>query len=132
MTIIPLSIEERAASGLTHAVTVDYNDVTQSTLISLPRGTVVGRVAVSVGTNWNSGTSAALSVGTTASATAYINAVNLLAAGDEYYLYNTGAVIIAASQFLVVTLAVAGTAATAGKCTIGLQLVDLTQLPVGA
>jgi len=132
MTIIPLSIEERAASGLTHAVTVDYTDVTQSTLIALPAGSVVGRVSVGVSTVWNSGTSAAISVGTTASATVYINAQNLLAAGSRYYLYNTGAVITAASQFLVVTLAVAGTAATAGKCTIGLQLVDLTQLPVAA
>lgn len=131
MTIIPLSYEERAATGLTHAITVAYTDTTQSTLLPLPVGTVVGRVSVGVSTNWNSGTSAAISVGTTASDTAYINAGNLLAAGNEYYLYNTGAVITAASQYLVVTLAHAGVA-TAGKCTIGVQIVDLTQLPVAA
>lgn len=131
MNIIPLAYEEKCGSVFTHAVTVSYTDTTQTTLIPLPAGTLVGRVAVYVSTAWNSGTSAAVSVGTTASATAYINAVDVKA-GAGTFLYNTGAAITAASQYLVVTIAVAGTAATAGKCSIGLQLVDATKLPVAA
>lgn len=130
MNIKPLSLEERVTFGCTHAITVAYTDVTATTLISLPIGTLVDRVVVKTTTNWNSGTSAALSVGDTASATQFINAVNLLAAGDEYYLAaaSTNKVQIAASQYLVVTIAVAGTAATAGALTIGVNIVDASLL----
>ena len=131
MVIKPLSYEERITFGCSHAITVAYTDTTNSTLIALPAGTVIDRVIVSVTTNWNSGTSAALSVGDTASATQFINAVNLLAAGSEFYLAaaSTNKVQTSASQYLVVTLAVAGTAATAGALTIGVNIVDTTQLP---
>lgn len=131
MTIKPLSYEERISTGCSHAITVAYTDTTNTTLIALPVGTLVNRVSVKVTTNWNSGTSAALSVGDTASATQFVNAVNLLAAGDEYYLAaaSTNKVQIAASQYLVVTIAVAGTAATAGALTIGVNIVDTTLLP---
>jgi len=130
MTIIPLSYEERIATGCTHFITVAYTDTTNTTLISLPIGTLVDKVVVRVGTNWNSGTSAALSVGDTAGATQFINAVNLLAAGDEYYVAaaSTSKVQTTASQYLVVTLAVAGTAATAGSLTIGIGIRDLATL----
>ena len=131
MVIKPLSLEERVTFGCSHAITVAYTDVTSTTLISLPVGMLVNNVVVKVGTNWNSGTSAALSVGDTGSATQFINAVNLLAAGSEYYLAaaSTNKVQVSASQYLVVTLAVAGTAATAGALTIGVNLVDTTLLP---
>lgn len=131
MVIKPLSYEERITFRCTHAITVAYTDVTAATLISLPVGTLVDRVVVKTTTNWNSGTSAALSVGDTASGTQFINAVNLLAAGDEYYLAaaSTSKVQIAASQYLVVTIAVAGTAATAGALTIGVNIVDSSLLP---
>ena len=131
MVIKPLSYEERITFGCSHAITVAYTDVTSTTLISLPVGMLVNNVVVKVGTNWNSGTSAALSVGDTGSATQFINAVNLLAAGSEYYLAaaSTNKVQVSASQYLVVTLAVAGTAATAGALTIGVNLVDTTLLP---
>ena len=131
MVIKPLSYEERITFGCSHAITVAYTDVTSTTLISLPVGMLVNNVVVKTTTNWNSGTSAALSVGDTGSATQFINAVNLLAAGSEYYnaAASTNKVQIAASQFLVVTLAVVGTAATAGALTIGVNLVDTTLLP---
>ena len=131
MVIKPLSYEERITFGCSHAITVAYTDVTSTTLISLPVGTLVNNVVVKTTTNWNSGTSAALSVGDTGSATQFINAVNLLAAGNEYFIAaaSTNKVQIAASQFLVVTLAVVGTAATAGALTIGVNLVDTTLLP---
>jgi hypothetical protein len=131
MIIKPLSYEERITFGCSHAITVAYTDVTSTTLISLPVGMLVNNVVVKVGTNWNSGTSAALSVGDTGSATQFINAVNLLAAGNEYFIAaaSTNKVQVAASQFLVVTLAVVGTAATAGALTIGVNLVDTTLLP---
>ena len=131
MVIKPLSYEERITFGCSHAITVAYTDVTSTTLISLPVGMLVNNVVVKTTTNWNSGTSAALSVGDTGSATQFINAVNLLAAGSEYYIAaaSTNKVQIAASQFLVVTLAVVGTAATAGALTIGVNLVDTTLLP---
>jgi len=131
MVIKPLSYEEQIKYKCSHAITVAYTDTTNSTLIALPAGTVIDRVIVSVTTNWNSGTSAALSVGDTASATQFINAVNLLAAGSEFYLAaaSTNKVQTSASQYLVVTLAVAGTAATAGALTIGVNIVDTTQLP---
>lgn len=131
MVIKPLSYEERIAFGCSHAITVAYTDVTSTTLIALPVGTLVNNVVVKVSTNWNSGTSAALSVGDTGSATQFINAVNLLAAGSEFYLAaaSTNKVQTSASQYLVVTLAVAGTAATAGALTIGVNIVDTTQLP---
>ena len=131
MIIKPLSYEERITFGCSHAITVAYTDVTSTTLISLPVGMLVNSVVVKTTTNWNSGTSAALSVGDTGSATQFINAVNLLAAGNEYFIAaaSTNKVQIAASQFLVVTLAVVGTAATAGAVTIGINLVDTTLLP---
>lgn len=131
MVIKPLSYEERITFGCSHAITVAYTDVTSTTLISLPVGMLVNSVVVKTTTNWNSGTSAALSVGDTGSATQFINAVNLLAAGNEYFIAaaSTNKVQIAASQFLVVTLAVVGTAATAGAVTIGINLVDTTLLP---
>lgn len=131
MVIKPLSYEERITFGCSHAITVAYTDVTSTTLISLPIGMLVNNVVVKTTTNWNSGTSAALSVGDTGSATQFINAVNLLAAGNEYFIAaaSTNKVQIAASQFLVVTLAVVGTAATAGALTIGVNLVDTTLLP---
>lgn len=131
MVIKPLSYEERITFGCSHAITVAYTDVTSTTLISLPVGTLVNNVVVKTTTNWNSGTSAALSVGDTGSATQFINAVNLLAAGNEYFIAaaSTNKVQIAASQFLVVTLAVVGTAATAGALTIGVNIVDTTLLP---
>jgi hypothetical protein len=131
MVIKPLSYEERITFGCSHAITVAYTDVTSTTLISLPVGMLVNSVIVKTTTNWNSGTSAALSVGDTGSATQFINAVNLLAAGNEYFIAaaSTNKVQIAASQFLVVTLAVVGTAATAGAVTIGINLVDTTLLP---
>jgi hypothetical protein len=131
MVIKPLSYEERIALGCSHAITVAYTDVTSTTLISLPVGMLVNNVVVKTTTNWNSGTSAALSVGDTGSATQFINAVNLLAAGSEYYIAAASAnkVQVSASQYLVVTLAVAGTAATAGALTIGVNLVDTTLLP---
>lgn len=131
MVIKPLSYEERITFGCSHAITVAYTDVTSTTLISLPVGMLVNSVIVKTTTNWNSGTSAALSVGDTGSATQFINAVNLLAAGNEYFIAaaSTNKVQIAASQFLVVTLAVVGTAATAGALTIGVNLVDTTLLP---
>lgn len=131
MVIKPLSYEERIAFGCSHAITVAYTDVTSTTLIALPVGTLVNNVVVKVSTNWNSGTSAALSVGDTGSATQFINAVNLLAAGSKYYIAaaSTNKVQVSASQYLVVTLAVAGTAATAGALTIGVNIVDTNQLP---
>ena len=131
MVIKPLSYEERITFGCSHAITVAYTDVTSTTLISLPVGTLVNNVMVKVSTNWNSGTSAVVSVGDTASATQFINAVNLLAAGNEYFIAaaSTNKVQVAASQFLVVTLAVVGTAATAGALTIGVNIVDTTLLP---
>jgi len=131
MVIKPLSYEERITFGCSHAITVAYTDVTSTTLISLPVGMLVNSVIVKTTTNWNSGTSAALSVGDTASATQFVNAVNLLAAGNEYFIAAASAnkVQIAASQYLVVTLAVVGTAATAGALTIGVNLVDTTLLP---
>ena len=131
MVIKPLSYEERITFGCSHAITVAYTDVTSTTLISLPVGTLVNNVVVKVSTNWNSGTSAVVSVGDTASATQFINAVNLLAAGNEYFIAaaSTNKVQVAASQFLVVTLAVVGTAATAGALTIGVNIVDTTLLP---
>lgn len=131
MVIKPLSYEERITFGCSHAITVAYTDVTSTTLISLPVGMLVNNVVVKVGTNWNSGTSAVVSVGDTASATQFINAVNLLAAGNEYFIAaaSTNKVQVAASQFLVVTLAVVGTAATAGALTIGVNIVDTTLLP---
>ena len=131
MVIKPLSYEERITFGCSHAITVAYTDVTSTTLISLPVGMLVNSVVVKTTTNWNSGTSAALSVGDTGSATQFINAVNLLAAGNEYFIAaaSTNKVQVAASQFLVVTLAVVGTAATAGALTIGVNLVDTTLLP---
>ena len=131
MVIKPLSYEERITFGCSHAITVAYTDVTSTTLISLPVGMLVNNVIVKTTTNWNSGTSAALSVGDTGSATQFINAVNLLAAGNEYFIAaaSTNKVQIAASQFLVVTLAVVGTAATAGALTIGVNIVDTTLLP---
>lgn len=132
MTIKPLSYEERITFGCSHAITFAYTDVTSTTLIALPIGTLVDKVLVRVSTNWNSGTSAALSVGDTASATQFINAANLLAAGDEYYsaAASTNKVQIAASQFLVVTLAVVGTAATAGALTLGVNIRDTASLPL--
>jgi hypothetical protein len=131
MVIKPLSYEERITFGCSHAITVAYTDVTSTTLISLPVGMLVNSVVVKTTTNWNSGTSAALSVGDTGSATQFINAVNLLAAGNEYFIAaaSTNKVQVAASQFLVVTLAVVGTAATAGALTIGVNIVDTTLLP---
>ena len=131
MVIKPLSYEERITFGCSHAITVAYTDVTSTTLISLPVGMLVNNVVVKTTTNWNSGTSAALSVGDTGSATQFINAVNLLAAGNEYFIAaaSTNKVQVSASQFLVVTLAVVGTAATAGALTIGVNLVDTTLLP---
>jgi len=131
MVIKPLSYEERITFGCSHAITVAYTDVTSTTLISLPVGMLVNNVMVKVSTNWNSGTSAVVSVGDTASATQFINAVNLLAAGNEYFIAaaSTNKVQVAASQFLVVTLAVVGTAATAGALTIGVNIVDTTLLP---
>jgi len=131
MIIKPLSYEERITFGCSHAITVAYTDVTSTTLISLPVGTLVNNVMVKVSTNWNSGTSAVVSVGDTGSATQFINAVNLLAAGNEYFIAaaSTNKVQVAASQFLVVTLAVVGTAATAGALTIGVNIVDTTLLP---
>ena len=131
MVIKPLSYEERITVFCSHAITVAYTDVTSTTLISLPVGTLVNNVVVKVSTNWNSGTSAVVSVGDTASATQFINAVNLLAAGNEYFIAaaSTNKVQVAASQFLVVTLAVVGTAATAGALTIGVNIVDTTLLP---
>jgi hypothetical protein len=131
MVIKPLSYEERITFGCSHAITVAYTDVTSTTLISLPVGMLVNSVIVKTTTNWNSGTSAALSVGDTASATQFVNAVNLLAAGNEYFIAAASAnkVQVAASQYLVVTLAVVGTAATAGALTIGVNLVDTTLLP---
>ena len=131
MIIKPLSYEERITFGCSHAITVAYTDVTSTTLISLPVGTLVNSVMVKVSTNWNSGTSAVVSVGDTGSATQFINGVSLLAAGNEYYIAaaSTNKVQIAASQFLVVTLAVAGTAATAGARTIGVNIIDTTLLP---
>ena len=131
MVIKPLSYEERITFGCSHAITVAYTDVTSTTLISLPVGMLVNNVVVKTTTNWNSGTSAALSVGDTGSPTQFITAVNLLAAGNEYFIAaaSTNKVQIAASQFLVVTLAVVGTAATAGALTIGVNLVDTTLLP---
>ena len=131
MIIKPLSYEERITFGCSHAITVAYTDVTSTTLISLPVGTLVNSVMVKVSTNWNSGTSAVVSVGDTGSATQFINGVSLLAAGNEYYIAaaSTNKVQIAASQFLVVTLAVAGTAATAGALTIGVNIIDTTLLP---
>lgn len=131
MIIKPLSYEERITFGCSHAITVAYTDVTSTTLISLPVGMLVNNVMVKVSTNWNSGTSAVVSVGDTGSATQFINAVNLLAAGNEYFIAaaSTNKVQVAASQFLVVTLAVVGTAATAGALTIGVNLVDTTLLP---
>ena len=131
MVIKPLSYEERITFGCSHAITVAYTDVTNTTLISLPVGTLVNNVIVKVSTNWNSGTSAVVSVGDTSSSGRFITTVNLLAAGDEYFIAaaSTNKVQIAASQFLVVTLTVAGTAATAGALTIGVNLVDTTLLP---
>ena len=131
MVIKPLSYEERITFGCSHAITVAYTDVTSTTLISLPVGTLVNNVVVKTTTNWNSGTSALLSVGDTGSATQFINGVSLLAAGNEYYIAaaSTNKVQVAASQFLVVTLAVVGTPATAGALTIGVNLVDTTLLP---
>ena len=131
MVIKPLSYEVRITFGCSHAITVAYTDVTSTTLISLPVGMLVNNVVVKTTTNWNSGTSAALSVGDTGSATQFINAVNLLAAGNEYFIAaaSTNKVQVSASQFLVVTLAVVGTAATAGALTIGVNLVDTTLLP---
>ena len=131
MVIKPLSYEERITFGCSHAITVAYTDVTSTTLISLPVGTLVNSVMVKVSTNWNSGTSAVVSVGDTGSATQFINAVNLLAAGNEYFIAaaSTNKVQVAASQFLVVTLAVVGAAATAGALTIGVNIVDTTLLP---
>jgi hypothetical protein len=131
MVIKPLSYEERITFGCSHAITVAYTDVTSTTLISLPVGMLVNNVMVKVSTNWNSGTSAVVSVGDTASATQFINAVNLLAAGNEYFIAaaSTNKVQVAASQFLVVTLTVVGTAATAGALTIGVNIVDTTLLP---
>jgi len=131
MVIKPLSYEERITFGCSHAITVAYTDTTSTTLIALPVGTLVDKVIVKVTTNWNDGTSAALSVGDTGSATQFINAVNLLAAGSEYYIAaaSTNKVQVSASQYLVVTLAVAGTAGTAGALTIGVNIVDTTQLP---
>jgi hypothetical protein len=129
MVIKPLSYEERIAFGCSHAITVAYTDVTSTTLIALPVGTVIDRVVVSVTTNWNSGTSAALSVGDTGSATQFINAVNLLAAGSKYYIAaaSTNKMQVSASQYLVVTLAVAGTAATAGALTVRVNIIDYSQ-----
>lgn len=131
MVIKPLSYEERITFGCSHAITVAYTDTTSTTLIALPVGTLVDKVVVKVTTNWNDGTSAALSVGDTGSATQFINAVNLLAAGSEYYIAaaSTNKVQVSASQYLVVTLAVAGTAGTQGALTIGVNIVDTTQLP---
>ena len=131
MVIKPLSYEEQIKYKCSHAITVAYTDTTSTTLIALPVGTLVDKVVVKVTTNWNDGTSAALSVGDTGSATQFINAVNLLAAGSEFYLAaaSTNKVQTSASQYLVVTLAVAGTAATAGALTIGVNIVDTTQLP---
>ena len=131
MIIKPLSYEERITFGCSHAITVAYTDVTSTTLISLPVGMLVNNVMVKVSTNWNSGTSAVVSVGDTASATQFINGVSLLAAGNEYYIAaaSTNKVQVAASQFLVVTLAVVGAAATAGALTIGVNIVDTTLLP---
>lgn len=131
MVIKPLSYEERITFGCSHAITVAYTDVTSTTLISLPIGMLVNNVVVKTTTNWNSGTSATVSVGVTGAATQFINGVNLLAAGNEYFIAaaSTNMVQIAASQFLVVTLAVAGAAATAGALTIGINIVDTTLLP---
>lgn len=131
MVIKPLSYEERITFGCSHAITVAYTDVTSTTLISLPVGMLVNNVMVKVSTNWNSGTSAVVSVGDTGSATQFINAVNLLAAGNEYFIAaaSTNKVQVSASQYLVVTLAVVGAAATAGALTIGVNIVDTTLLP---
>lgn len=131
MVIKPLSYEERITFGCSHAITVAYTDVTSTTLISLPVGMLVNNVVVKTTTNWNSGTSAALSVGDTGSPTQFLSGVNLLAAGSNYYIAaaSTNRMQISASQFLVVTLAVVGTAATAGALTIGVNLVDTTLLP---
>jgi len=123
----PLPYEERITQK--YAFIVAYGDVSDNAatnLMALPAGTVVKSVSVTVTTNWNSGTSAAASVGTTASGAAYISGVNLLAAGSEYYAWTTGAIITAASQYLTVTVDVDGTAATAGQMTIIVEVEDRT------
>lgn len=131
MVIKPLSYEERITFGCSHAITVAYTDVTNTTLISLPVGTLVNNVMLKVTTNWNSGTSATCSVGLTSSSGAFITTANLLAAGNEYFIAaaSTNAVQVSANQYLTVTLTVAGTAATAGALTIGVNIVDTTLLP---
>ena len=57
----------------------------------------------------------------------YINAVDIKA-GANHFLYNTGAVITAAGQYLVVTLTNVGTP-TAGALTIGVNLFADSLLP---
>jgi hypothetical protein len=131
MNIRPASYEERIAYDVSHFITVAYTDTTSTTLIPLPVGTLVNNVYVHVATNWNSGTAATLSVGDTASATQFINAVNLLAAGTKEYLApaSSNKVQVSAAQYLVVTLTVSGTAATAGALGIGVNIVDITKIP---
>jgi hypothetical protein len=131
MNIRPASYEERIAYDVSHFITVAYTDTTSTTLIPLPVGTLVNNVYVHVATNWNSGTLATLSVGDTASATQFINAVNLLAAGTKEYLApaSSNKVQVSAAQYLVVTLTVSGTAATAGALGIGVNIVDITKIP---
>jgi len=108
-----------------------YDDFTSGTglaFCTLPVGAIVTGGDLRVTTNWDSGTSAGMEIGDSATAARYLSSENLLAAGDEYAaLVPTGFEVTSATDQILLEVTEAGTAATAGAGNLVVLYVDPTK-----
>ena len=112
------------------AIDVVYSDFTSGTglaICTLPVGGQVTGGAVTVTTNWDSGTSAGMEIGDASDDNRYMTTLNLLVAGSEYSAITNAAgyaVATSTQQDILAEVTEAGTAATAGAARIVLLYVD--------
>ena len=93
------------------------------TIATLPAGSVITSLACKVDTAWNSGDSAALSIGYGASLNELVNGFNATGTGLATIVTNAIPMVRATETTVKVKVAVAGTAANAGAAHITLGYI---------
>lgn len=103
-----------------------------SATLALPPGSIIHDIVVDTTTAWNAGTSATLSVGTSAGGTQYASGVDVKTATGRVRPTFTAAQLaamagIGANVSVVLTVTPVGTAATAGASTVTLEYIQTVQ-----
>lgn len=127
MNIVPLSLQEQAASGFTHVIRLkvadgDLNVVETLDAIALEAGDVVARVLIDVKTAWTGGSGETISVGMAATGVSATTLFSALSLTSAVVTINANTDVALANEFITITRGGTGTS-TAGEAFIYLRLI---------